>query len=97
MGAGAAARLAQQRPQQLAAVACLAGGAAVTVAGAPPMLFIGASLDPIIPARTVQTAASGTPTGTYEERPNEGHTLMVRGGVQRAVPWLLQHRRPDAK
>jgi predicted esterase len=97
MGAGAAARLAQQRPQQLAAVACLAGGAAVNVPGAPPMLFIGASLDPIIPARTVQAAASGTPTGRYEERPNEGHTLMVRGGVQRAVPWLLQHRRSDAR
>lgn len=97
MGAGAAARLAQQRPRELAAVACLAGGAAVTVAGAPPMLFIGASLDPIIPARTVQAAAAGTPGSLYEERPNEGHTLMVRGAVQRAVPWLLQHRRADAK
>ncbi len=93
MGAGAAARLAQERPQALAAVACLAGGAPVTAAGAPPMLFIGAELDPIIPAARVKAAAAATPTGSYEERPNEGHTLMVRGGVLRAVPWLLQQAR----
>jgi len=93
MGAGAAARLAQERPQALAAVVCLAGGAPVTVAGAPPVLFIGAQLDPIIPAARVKAAAAATPTGTYEERANEGHTLMVRGGVLRGVPWMLQHTR----
>jgi predicted esterase len=93
MGSGAAARLAQQRPDKLAAVVCLAGGSAVTVAGAPPMLFIGAQLDPIIPARNVKTAASATPTGSYEERANEGHTLMVRAGVLRGVPWLLEQVR----
>lgn len=93
MGAGAAARLAQQRPQAIAAVACLAGGAAVTVSDAPPMLFIGASLDPIIPARTVKAAATATPTARYEERANEGHTLMVRGAVLQAMPWLLTQRR----
>lgn len=90
MGAGAAARLAQERPQAITAVACLAGGSAVTAAGAPPVLFIGAQLDPVIPAVRVKAAATATPTGTYEERPNEGHTLMVRGGVLRALPWLLQ-------
>ena len=93
MGAGAAARLAQERPQAIAAVACLAGGSAVTAAGAPPVLFIGAQLDPIIPAARVKAAAAATPTGTYEERAHEGHTLMVRQGVLRAVPWLLEHRR----
>lgn len=93
MGAGAAARLAQERPQVIAAVACLAGGSPVTVAGAPPVLFIGAQLDPIIPAVRVKAAAAATSTGTYEERANEGHTLMVRAGVLRAVPWLLQHAR----
>jgi poly(3-hydroxybutyrate) depolymerase len=61
MGAGAAARLVQERPQAIAAVACLAGGSAVTAAGAPPMLFIGAALDPIIPAARVKAAAAGTP------------------------------------
>jgi poly(3-hydroxybutyrate) depolymerase len=93
MGASAAARLARLRPAALAAVACLAGGDPVAVAGAPPMLFIGAQLDPVIPAARVKAAATGTPTATYEERANEGHTLMARGGVLRAVPWLLQHTR----
>ena len=90
MGAGAAARLAQERPQALAAVVCLAGGAAVTATGAPPMLFIGAQLDPIIPAARVKAAATATPTGRYEERLNEGHTLMVRGGVMRGMAWMLE-------
>ena len=90
MGANAAARLAQERPQALAAVVCLAGGAAVTAANAPPMLFIGAQLDPIIPAARVKTAAAATPTGRYEERVNEGHTLMVRGGVIRGLAWMLE-------
>lgn len=94
MGAGAAARLAQERPQALTAVVCLAGGSAVTVAGAPPVLFLGAQLDPVIPAARVKAAAAATPTGTYEERANEGHTLMVRGGVLRGLPWLLQQTRP---
>ncbi|MEI6740454.1 MAG: PHB depolymerase family esterase [Gemmatimonadaceae bacterium] len=92
MGAGAAARLAQQRPEQLAAVACLSGGSAVTVAKAPPILFLGAALDPVIPARVVQAAAKGTPTGTYEQLEHEGHTLMVANGIRRALPWLLSHR-----
>ncbi|WP_396223820.1 PHB depolymerase family esterase [Gemmatimonas sp.] len=93
MGAGAAARLAQERPRALTAVACLAGGAAVTAAGAPPVLYLGAQLDPIIPAARVKAAAAATPTGVYEERVNEGHTLMVRGAVLRALPWMLQQPR----
>jgi predicted esterase len=89
MGAGAAAKLAGERPQRVRAAACLAGGAPVTVAGAPPVLFLGAALDPVIPASRVKAAAAATPTGTYEERVQEGHTLMVGGGVRRAVPWLV--------
>ena len=92
MGATAAARLAQLRPQQIAAVACLAGGAAVTVSKAPAVLFIGATLDPIARPSVVKAAATSSPTGRYEELANEGHTLMVLNAVQRAVPWLLQHR-----
>lgn len=93
MGAGAAARLAQERPAALAAVVCLAGGAAVTAAGAPPMLFLGAQLDPVIPAARVKAAAAGSPTARYEELPDEGHTLMVRRGVLRGMTWMLQQRR----
>jgi predicted esterase len=93
MGAGLSARLASQRPTIIAAAVCLAGGSPVTVAGAPPMLFIGAELDPIIPARNVRAAASGTPTATYRELPNEGHTLMVGTGVRIAFAWLLERHR----
>ncbi len=93
MGAGVAARLASQRPAAIAAAVCLAGGSAVTVAGAPPILFIGAALDPIVPAKGVRLAASGTPTGTYQELANEGHTLMVRNGIRSAFPWMLERHR----
>lgn len=92
MGAGVAAKLAQQRPAAIAAVACLAGGSPVTVAKAPPMLFIGAALDPIIPATNVRKAAQATPTATYKQLEHEGHTLMVGNGIRMALPWLLEHR-----
>ncbi len=93
MGAGLSARLASQRPAAIAAAICLAGGSPVTVDGAPPMLFIGAELDPIIPARRVQAAASATPTATYQELPHEGHTLMVGNGIRSAFPWMLARHR----
>lgn len=93
MGAGLSARLASQRPAAIAAAVCLAGGSAVTVDGAPPMLFIGAELDPIIPARRVQAAASGSPTASYQELPHEGHTLMVGNGIRAAFPWMLARHR----
>lgn len=92
MGAGVAARLVQLRPQQITAAACLAGGFAITVANAPPVLFISAALDPIALPRGVEAAAKGTPAGTYKQLDNEGHTLMVGNGVKMAFPWLLSHR-----
>ena len=93
MGAGAAARLVQARPAQFAAVAMLAGGSAITVADAPPSLFVGAELDGIIPAARVESAAKATPGATYELFRHEGHLLMVGNGVRRAVPWLVTHTR----
>lgn len=97
MGAGAAARLAQQHASRLAAVVCLAGGAPVTAAGAPPMLFVGAALDPIIPARNVERAATATREAgldvTYRVVPHDGHTLMVGPALRDAFPWMLGHRR----
>lgn len=92
VGASVAARLAQARPTQITAVACLAGGAPVTVAKAPPVLFVGAALDPIIPASIVKRSATATPTGTYRQLEHEGHTLMVANAVRLALPWLLDHR-----
>lgn len=93
MGAGAAAQMVQQHPMVFAAAACLAGGAAVTATNAPPMLFIGAELDPLIAPRVVKAAAAASPTATYEELSHVGHTLMVGLGIRRALPWLLEHRR----
>jgi predicted esterase len=97
MGAGAAARLAQQRGARLAAVACLAGGAPVTAPDAPPVLFVGAALDPIIPAATVERAAAASreagTRATYRVMPLDGHTLMVGPALADAVPWLFTHRR----
>ncbi len=93
MGAGATAKLASQRPKAIAAAVCLAGGSPVKAEGAPPMFFVGAQLDPIIPARNVKTAADATPGSLYKELPNEGHTLMVANGVRMAIPWLLERHR----
>ena len=93
MGAGAAARLAQARPAQIAAVAMLAGGSPITVPNAPPSRFIGAELDGIIPAARVEAAAKATPGATYELFRHEGHLLMVGNGVRRAVPWLVSYTR----
>ena len=93
MGAGASARLAAQRPTVFAAAVCLAGGAVVKVDGAPPMLFVGAELDPLIPAKNVQAYATATPTATYRLLPHEGHTLMVANGMRLAFPWMLERHR----
>ncbi len=93
MGAGAAARLVQARPAQIAAVALLAGGSPITVPNAPPSLFVGAELDGIIPAARVEAAAKASPGATYELFRYEGHLLMVGHGVRRAVPWLVTHTR----
>jgi predicted esterase len=93
MGGGAAARLAQARPAQFAAVAMLAGGSPITAPNAPPSLFVGAELDGIIPAARVEAAAKATPGATYELFRHEGHLLMVGNGVRRAVPWLVTHSR----
>ncbi len=93
MGAGAASRLAQLRPQAIAAAVCLAGGSAVTVEGAPPVFYMSGELDPIIPAKSVQAAALRTPTGEFHLLPNQGHTLMVADGVKAGIPWLLARHR----
>jgi predicted peptidase len=93
LGAGAVARLASQRPNAIAAVVCLAGGAAVKVPNAPPILFLGAEVDPLIPAKNVEAFAAATPSGTYRLVPHEGHTMMVALGVRTGIPWLLERKR----
>jgi predicted esterase len=97
MGAGIAATLANQRGAQLAGVAMLAGGAPVTSADAPPLLFVGAALDPVIPAARVKAAAEASQaagqSATYRELASEGHTLMVGRVLPEAVQWLWGQRR----
>lgn len=92
MGAGVASQLAQTHGSVIAAIACIAGGAAVSATKVPPILFIGAAVDPIVPAARVKLAASGTAGSVYRELANEGHTLMIGNAIRMAVPWLLEHR-----
>lgn len=97
MGAGFVARLANTRGARLAGVAMLAGGAPITAADAPPALFVGAALDPIIPAARVKSSADATTAAgrraTYRELPHDGHTLMVGPSVPMAISWLWGQRR----
>lgn len=93
MGSGAVARLVQDRPSVIAAAVCLAGGAAITAPGAPPVLFMAGELDPIANPRSVEAAATKTPGAEYRLAKNEGHTLMVATGVKAGIPWLASHRR----
>lgn len=97
MGAGFTARLANERGARLAGVAMLAGGAPVTAPDAPPALFVGAALDPIIPAARVKASAdASTAAGrrvTYRELAHDGHTLMVGPAVPIAIGWLWAQRR----
>jgi phospholipase/carboxylesterase len=92
MGAGIVARLANTRGHRLAGVAMLAGGAAITAPDAPPALFVGAALDPVIPAARVRAAAEATTAAgrraEYRELAHEGHTLMVGPAVPLAIAWL---------
>lgn len=97
MGAGVTASLANARGTRIAAVACLAGGSPITNESAPPALFIGGALDPVIPAARVKAAADATRsagrTAEYREFPSEGHTLIVGRVLPEAIAWLFKHTR----
>jgi predicted esterase len=96
MGAGAAANLAMSRPDQIAGVACIAGGPRGTIRpGTAPILVIGAELDPIIPAAALEAPArraadAGQPV-EYRTAIGWGHTLVVGAYLDEAVQWLRQH------
>ncbi len=93
MGAGLTSSLANARGTRIAAVACIAGGAAITAAGAPPALFITGTLDPVIPAARVKSAADATRAAgqriEYRELASEGHTLIVGRVLPDAIAWLF--------
>lgn len=93
MGAGIAAALANSRAERIAAVVCIAGGAPVTVAAAPPTLYVGGALDPVIPAARVRAAAEATRAAgnrmEYRELASEGHTLIVGRALPSAIAWMF--------
>ncbi len=97
MGAGITASLANARGARIAAVACLAGGSPITSESAPPALFIGGALDPVIPAVRVKAAADATRAAgrraEYREFASEGHTLIVGRVLPDAIAWLFTHTR----
>jgi predicted esterase len=93
MGAGLTASLANTRGVRIAAVASIAGGAPITAAGAPPALFITGTLDPVISAARVKSAADATRAAgqrvEYRELASEGHTLIVGRVLPDAIAWLF--------
>ncbi len=98
MGGGAASMLAARQADQIRAVACLAGfaGFGKSVEKTPPVLAIGAELDPIIPAARIEQAAQraierGLPV-TYRLQKDYGHTVMVGAVLAEVVTWLLEQK-----
>lgn len=98
MGGGAAAGLAMQRPDTIAAVCCMAGtGRFNAGAKIPPVLLLAGELDPLIPASRIKDGAdaaakSGLPV-EYREAKDYGHTLLVGAKLGEAVEWLVAHTR----
>jgi predicted esterase len=97
MGAGVVNRLCAERPNRIAAAACLSGfqGFADSVAAIPPVLVIAAELDPLAsPARieppAVKAAERGLPV-TYRMIPGYGHTLVVARELPAVFQWLMTH------
>jgi predicted esterase len=97
MGGFVAGSLADRLPERIAAAACLAGGPRGALkAPAAPMLVIGATLDTVIPAGTLeQSSRKYRGEGLdieYREKPGMGHTLMVGECLPEAIDWLLARR-----
>lgn len=98
MGAGATTALVQRAGHPFAAAVAIAGGGPVASAtGVPPMRFIGAALDPVIPAARVKQAAEGARAAgvraEYLEVPDVGHTMVVTHVLGEVLDWLLTQRR----
>lgn len=98
MGGGAAAGLAVQRPDRLAAACCIAGtGRLAAAKKLPPVLLIAGELDPLIPPDRIKAGAeaaqkAGLPV-EVRVATDYGHTLVVSGRLAEAVAWLLEHRK----
>jgi len=91
LGAFAAMRTGTERPDLVAAVACLAGGGARP--GGPPTLVVAAELDPILPAQRLRRNTDPKANAVFREVEDRGHTLMVGDVLPDVVAWLLDRRR----
>jgi pimeloyl-ACP methyl ester carboxylesterase len=96
MGGGATSFLARDRPDRIAAAACLAGGRGFPTKGKfAPTLVIAAELDGIIPLAALREGAqpaisAGMPI-EFRTLSDYGHTLMVGVQLPIAVQWLFEH------
>lgn len=95
MGAGAAATLASNCSDRIAATCCIAGGRGFSSESIAPTLVIVPELDAVVPPASVQAAATkaieaGLPV---ELRLMQGyaHTLVVGAVLPDAIEWLLTH------
>jgi predicted esterase len=99
MGASAVTTIVQQATTPIAGVVAIAGGGRITTRAAtrPPVRYIGAALDPVIPAARVRQAADASRTAgartLYLEAPDVGHTMVVTHELPDALDWLLLQRR----
>ncbi len=109
LGGVALTNVLRTRGDQIAAAVGIAPGGGFggpdgkPLAWIPPTRWIGAEIDPIIPAsRVARTAKLAKDAGLPVESitiPNYGHTLVVGKVMKDSLDWLLEHRRtprPDA-
>lgn len=104
MGAATAARLAGERPNRIAAVACLAGvGLVGGDSDSPPILVWAGALDPIVPVGRIEGGVDRLQRAghsvTYRRAEPWGHTLIVGAILDDVFTWLLSHtndRTPEA-
>ena len=98
LGAAAAWNVARQRPDLVAAIACISGACGGVPAPAPPrvppLLSVVGELDPIAqPARVEALVAEARAAGRAVEFrlvPGYGHTLVVGAVLPDVIDWLLR-------
>lgn len=98
-GGATATMLANERPQRIAAIACIAGAGRFTpheTTPYPPALVLAPELDSIVPpARLERLSVDGRNAGAsidYRVVANNAHLLVVGEVLPEAIEWLLDLR-----